>query len=248
MNEPTIDPATQYWDAVRATAERDLGSNLGEGTIVIPSRDREGSTVVVAYPGSGFTLVWCAPAVADRLAELAGPIPLTGVEFLEATKEMGAKHVGDGHHRVLPSPVELTADPSTEIIQLDRDNTEHRALIQRLVDASSEDDLDESELEMDNLDSAIVVALRDGEIASFASARPWEVGPRFDDIGVITHPDHRGHRLGSQVVAELCRRQQSAGRLMFYNCDVQNAGSNRLAETVGFTLVCRVTGVSLPAE
>lgn len=32
---------------------------------------------------------------------------------------------------------------------------------------------------------------------------------------------------------------------MFYNCDEENEGSNRLSERVGFELVATVAGVSL---
>ena len=43
----------------------------------------------------------------------------------------------------------------------------------------------------------------DQRVIAYASGRPWRLDPDFDDIGVLTHPAHRGHRLGAAVGFEI---------------------------------------------
>ena len=69
--------------------------------------------------------------------------------------------------------------------------------------------------------------------------------PAFDDIAVITHPEHRHKGLAAAVVSALSSQQQAAGRLLFYSCDVDNIGSNHVAGSVSFDLVATVTAVSI---
>lgn len=237
----SIDPVRRLIEAVSTKASGDLGRALPAATTVVASADREGSTSAVAYPLGDRTVIWCAPAVAPRLESLNGPGALTADEFLAVAAELGGTFVGMGRCRVLNTAPEAPSREGYDLIGLDRDNEADRQLLAAFIAACSKDDLDEAELDMDELDPAIVVAVApDGSIASYASGRDWWMDADFDDVAVITHPDHRGHRLGAVVVAEFAKQRMSAGRLMFYNCDVKNLGSNRVAETVGFELVVTV--------
>lgn len=68
---------------------------------------------------------------------------------------------------------------------------------------------------------------------------------RFDDVGIVTTPTYRGRGLGRAAVGHLVRQQHNRGRLALYNCDVDNVGSDRLAESLGFTLAQTVASVRL---
>lgn len=245
---PESDPAKRYVDAVVHEAAKDLGRELPLGTIVVGATDREDSTTAVAYPLGDRTIVWCSPAIATRLAALDQPHAMTVDEFIAAAEELGATFFASGRARVMTTaPNDVRSDAlhaDYDLVELDRDVAADRELLATFVAECSADDLDEAELDMDELDPAILVALApDGSIASYASGRHWWLDADFDDIAVLTHPDHRGRRLGAFTVAEYVRRRQAGGRLMFYNCDVANLGSNRVAEAVGFELMVTVAAV-----
>jgi GNAT superfamily N-acetyltransferase len=231
--------------AVTTAANETLGREVPLGTTVVASSAREGSTIAVAYPLGLRTIVWCAPALGDALASLNGPVALSNDEFTARARGLGGVLDGAGRHRVLSTPAPDPAVDPSRIIGLDREEPGHRMLISAFIDRCTDEDLDEAELDIGQLDEAIVGVLDEsGALASYASARPWVFDSQFDDVAVITHPDHRGRGLGTAAVAALSQRRQAVGRIMFYNCDVDNPSSNRLAEAVGFELVYTVTGVS----
>lgn len=239
------DPAALLVAAVRTAASSALGRELPSGTTVVPSPDRQGSELAVAYPLGDRTVVWCAPGLGARLEALNDPVALDNDEFVTRAVALGGVFGGAGHQRVLSRPApKPTVDPS-RLVVLDRDDADDRRLIAAFVDRCSADDLDEAELAMDELDEAIVGVLDpSGALASYAGARPWRFDAGFDEVGVITRPDQRGNGFGTAAVAALSQRRQRIGRMMFYNCDVDNVGSNRVAEAAGFELVYTVTGVS----
>jgi RimJ/RimL family protein N-acetyltransferase len=239
------DPAALLVEAVSAAASSTLGRELPAGTTVVGSPDREGSKFAVAYPLGDRTIVWCAPARRAALETLNGPVALGNDEFVVRATELGGVFDGRGHQRVLARPAPDPAVEPSRLVVLDRDDADDRRLIAAFVDRCSADDLDDAELAMDELDEAIVGVLdASGALASYASARPWRFDARFDDVAVITRPDQRGRGLGTAAVAALSRRRQRVGRMMFYNCDVDNLGSNGVAEAAGFELVYTVTAVS----
>jgi GNAT superfamily N-acetyltransferase len=246
MTSPAVaDAASLLVQALTVAAGRMLGRELGAGTTVVADGGREGSDVAVAYPLGDRTIVWCAPALGERLRPLNGRVALGNDEFVARSSELGGVCSGAGRQRVLPRPAPDATVDSSRLVVVDRDDPDDRRLVAAFVDRCAHDDLDEAELDMDELDEAIVGVLDPaGALASYASARPWRFDARFDDIAVITRPDQRGRGLGTEAVAALCRRRQRIGRMMFYNCDVDNLGSNRLAEVLGFQQVCTVTAVS----
>ena len=198
----------------------------------------------MAYPLGDQTVIWCAPALARRLAPLERPTAITGDEFLAAAESLGGSLVGRGLNRVLIGEPASVADQRYRPIELDRDAAADRQLLATFIDACSKDDLDEAELDLDELDPAILVLVDErGSIASYASGRSWAQDADFDDIAVITHPAHRGRHLGSIAVAEFVRRQRGRGRLALYKHDVENEGSNRVASRVGFEVMTSVVAV-----
>jgi GNAT superfamily N-acetyltransferase len=240
-----LDAADRLIAAVTTAAGDALGCEPPTGTAIVASEAREGSKLAVAYPLAERTIVWCAPGLASRLAPLEGPTVLDNDEFTARASELGGVYEGAGHHRVLARPAPEPAVETSRLVVLDRGDAEHRALIAAFIDRCSDDDLDEAELSIELLDEAIVGVLDDaGALVSYASSRPWVFDACFDDVAVITRPDQRGRGLGAAAVAELSRRRQAVGHSMFYSCDIENIGSSRLAESVGFQLVYTVTAVS----
>ena len=234
-----------YVQAVHAAAAADLGSELAAGTNVVAAADREGSTAAVLYPLGASTVVWCAPELRPRLATLDGQPALDVEGFMRVTGDLGATPVGTGHHRVLTTQLSAPTIGPERIAELHRSNPTDVERIAEFVDACSDDDLDEAELDLDELDPAIFAVLDEaGAIDAYSSARPWSIGGAFDDIAVITRPGRRGQGLGATAVRALIAARQPLGRLMFYNCHAENLGSNRLAESLGFELVMTVAAAS----
>jgi GNAT superfamily N-acetyltransferase len=230
---------------VTGAAASAFGRTLPPGTTVVATPDREGSNIAVAYPLGAQTIVWCSADLRSELASLNGPIPLSCEDFLIRAERLGGVAVGRGNHRVLPKPAPDPALGSAQLVVLRRDDPNDRRRISAFIDGCSASDLDEAELAIDELDEAIVAVTDDsGALAAYASARPWAIDARFDDIAVITHPDHRGHGFATAAVVGLSRWRQRQGRSMFYNCDVDNVGSNRVAEAAGFEYVYTVAGAS----
>jgi predicted GNAT family acetyltransferase len=183
--------------------------------------------------------------MASRIESLDGPTALTHDDFLSAAAVLGGTHAGSGRNRVLAIAAPRPAVAPSRLVTLDRDRADDRTLIATFIDQCSAHDLDEAEVAIDELDVAIAAVLADdGTIASYASARPWAFDPDFDDIGVITHPQHRGQHLGAAAVSHLSQEQQRRGRMMFYNCNVDNVGSNRVAEAAGFEVVSTIAAAS----
>ncbi len=243
---PQQAPRHRYTAGVTATAETRLGTDLGIGTTVIADPERAGTNVAVIYPLEQHTLVWCGPEHAPALEYLADEVPLGAADVVEQLLRRGGGVLGSGNHRVLDGRPADRSDAGSRLVSLDPSDAVARRRLQRFVDDCDPDDLDEAELAMDDLDDTILVALADDEtIAAFSSVRPWSIDPAFDDIAVITHPAHRQRGLGAAVVSALSSQQQAVGRLLFYGCDVNNVGSNHVAESVGFSLVATVTAVSI---
>ena len=236
----------RYRAGVRAAAEAKLGEQIGVGTTIVADPERAGTNAAVIYPLGRHTLVWCSPALAPGLGWLADGVPFGGDDVVEKLLERGGALLGAGNHRVLDiRPAERPA-AGFRLTSLDPAEPAARRRLQSFIDDCDPDDLDEAELAMDDLDDTIVVALADDDtIAAFSSVRPWSIDPDFDDIAVLTHPRHRRKGLAAGVVSALSGQQQTAGRLLFYGCDVDNIGSNHVAESVGFSLVATVTAVSI---
>ena len=128
---------------------------------------------------------------------------------------------------------------------LDRDVADDVAVLAEFVNAISQDDLDEVELDLDELDP-FIVALFDGDtMVAYGSGRPDSRAAVFDDIGVLTHPDHRRRGLGVRVVAEFVKRRRASDptRRMLYRCNTDNVASNAVAESLGFSFANTVGAV-----
>lgn len=246
--------AQRYLEQTRAAVEADLGASLLAGTSLVPADDRLGSRIATCYPFDGRTAVWCDPDVAEQLAPIVGPTPLSARDFVTSCTELGAEVRGIGLNRVLDGP---PLDPHIElgacsIRSLDRNDAADVALIAAFRAAVSDADAEEAELDVDDLDPHIVAAIEStddqhGErMLAFAGARLAD-SIQFDDIGVITHPAARWRGLGVACVHRLIESRRASDTPAMYRCEADNTGSGRIAERLGFDLVQTVGSVRFGA-
>lgn len=246
-------PLDIYFSAIADAAEAAVGVPLGDGTVVAPEADRAGGGSATSYPTPRGTVIWCDPALVDTLSALltdAADGALDSERFASLAVDAGASVLGFGRNRVLEGPLQSPrALPGAVSVQLlDRDEAGDVALLAELAAASSDDDLDEADLDLDNLDPFYAGLIEDGRLVAYACGRPSEIDERFDDIGVLVHPGYRQRGLGASAVAAFVERRQAAdpSRLMLYRCTTENAGSNAVSESLGFTLAHTIGAVRFP--
>lgn len=240
-------PSERYVAALLAAAEAAHGGPIGPGTTLVVDPQRLGTGTATCYPTPRGAIVWCDALVRDRLAPVEASPALAAEEFVAAATELGAHLVGYGRNRVLDT------DPRRPQADLDDLVVRHVglgepppiAMLGGLIAACDADDLDAADLDLDHLDPRSTLVVSAGStIAAYASGRPADIDPSFDDIAVLTHPAFRGHRLGALAVHEFARARRSEGRHLLYRCAVENVASDRLAESLGFTLVTSIGAVS----
>jgi GNAT superfamily N-acetyltransferase len=237
-----------YLAALIDAGEVAHGRPLGPGTTLVVDPRRTGTGTATCYPTPHASMVMCDPGVVERLVPVESDMALSAREFVEAAQRLGATVVGYGHIRVLDGHLRRPdADLGDLVVRhFGADDGAPVSMLAALIAACEDDEVDEVELELDRLDPALsLVVAPDGTIAAYASARPHEVASSCDDIGVLTHPAWRGRRLGALAVHELIGQFRTAGRSWMYRCDADNVGSNRVAESLGFTLVTTIGAVSL---
>ncbi|MYW62627.1 GNAT family N-acetyltransferase [Streptomyces sp. SID8379] len=102
-------------------------------------------------------------------------------------------------------------------------------------------------------DSAWITASWGGPLGLAASGHGWIAtdrtgtalaiacayfrGSRYEDVAVLTRPDHRRHRLALACVSALCDDITARGHTPSWNCSTLNRASRLLAWTAGFRLV-----------
>jgi GNAT superfamily N-acetyltransferase len=230
---------------VSALADRmGLGSAVHEpGTSVVAADDRSGSAMVVAYSISAHTVLWCDPAIAGALAEVADASITKPLDEIGAWGERsGWKHISSAYMQLLRSSgiMRPQADASIVIRPLDRHNAQHIAMIDTFKAVLSDDDRDEADLDRSELDDHILAVVDEQGIAAFASQRPFVYADQFADIAIATRPDTRGRGLGRIAVTALCDEIGSTDLVPLYRCDTRNQGSVRLSASLGFVPVITV--------
>lgn len=73
------------------------------------------------------------------------------------------------------------------------------------------------------------------ETGALLSAASLIVEGQIADVGVLTHPDHRGRGLGKAVVTALIHRALEAGLTVQYMTQQENTGSRRIAAALRLT-------------
>lgn len=77
-------------------------------------------------------------------------------------------------------------------------------------------------------------AFRDGQLVSVACS--FEIGDRYEDIGVVTEAGFRGQGLAGACAERLCSEIFARGRVPSWSTVRENTPSLRVAEKLGFTL------------
>ena len=219
------------------------------GTTVVAAEDRSDSSMVVAYSISAHTVLWCDPALAEDLSELAEASRSKSLDEISTWAERaGWERAGVAQMQLLRSTglTRPTVDPSVEIRSLDRDRSDDVALIDAFKAALPDDDRDQAELDNAELDEHMVAVVDDRGIAAFASQQPFLYADRFADIATATRPDVRGRGLGRRAVAALCDEIETRKDLPLYRCDTENHGSVRLSASLGFVPVIKVVAFKRP--
>jgi GNAT superfamily N-acetyltransferase len=245
-----MNPSERYVASLLAAAETEHGRPLGPGTTIVVDPERAGTGSASCYPTPYTSIVWCDPSLLERLAPIESSKTLSAEEFVVAADALGAVLVGYGRIRTLDGDLRRPdADLGDLIVRhIDVGDAAPISMLDSLIAACDDDDIEEADLDLDYLDPTLTLLIAaDGTIAAYASSRPHDLLVDFEDISVVTHPAWRGRRLGALAVYEHVRRSRAEGRCWLYRCDLDNTGSNRLAETLGFTLVTTIGAVSFPS-
>ncbi len=212
------------------------------GTTVSPDPERAKNNVTAGYQLGQHLVISCDPAAEAMLRRATATIEPSLAGWMSCAEQLQASLLG-GARMALRDPqsprATLTSAPLPDgysARSLAPANPADRDLIADLIQASADDDLEEAELALDDLDPIIEAILdQTGSIASYASARPFELAPEYGDIAVITAPQFRHRGLGAASVTHLCDRLSREGLEPLYRCDDHNEGSIALSLRLGFT-------------
>lgn len=79
----------------------------------------------------------------------------------------------------------------------------------------------------------------DGEIVSVCSENPQFADENETELGVETHPDHRGRGYAASNLAASCDYLIKRGQTVRYKCDLSNVPSQKTAEKAGMKLYAK---------
>lgn len=213
------------------------------GVSVAGHPDRAGSGVTSGYVFGERFVITCDPAAEEMLAAAVADMEPTLTGWSAVANSCGGEFLGAGRMSLHESDeIAMPSLPDGFGWQtLLRDQDASLALIKNLIAVSSEDDLEEAELAIDDLDDIMEgIIAPSGEIAAYGSSRPFDLVEGYGDIGVITHGEYRRSRLGAAVVQAVCVRLQGSGIEPLYRCDEANVASSQLSESMGFIPVTRL--------
>ena len=218
------------------------------GTTVVPANDRSGSSMVVAYWISEHTVLWCDPAIADELAELADPTTSKSQgEISSWAALVGWEAVSFARMQLLRASGVVPATASSVVLRaLDRERVDDVALVNTFKATLSDEDRDEADLDGDLLDEHMLAVVDERGIVAFASQQPALYADGFGDIAIATRPDARGRGIGRIAVAALCDEIEARGLFPLYRCDEANPASLTLSASLGFVPVVRVLACKRP--
>lgn len=223
--------ALEAWLAGDSGAPGSSGEGAPEQRVVVDPRADAARRPSILRLVTGASILAVSGNVATELGVAAG-------DRLDESRMRAALHdagfrLNDPDHVFLLSEGEqrVVADeqPADGVRALGPNDTE---LFDRFVAGCPEDDVDEAFVELDHW--AVVGRVVDGELVAAASAYPWRGGP-LADIGVITHPAHRGRGHAVAVVRALARTVIERDHEPQYRCQLDNVGSVRVAHAARFT-------------
>lgn len=99
----------------------------------------------------------------------------------------------------------------------------------------SEEDLDGASVELDHW--MVFGAFEGDALVAVGSSYPFEDDVALADMGVVTHPDHRGQGHARSVIYALARAALAADHEPQYRCQLDNTSSVKLASRSGFVSI-----------
>jgi GNAT superfamily N-acetyltransferase len=206
------------------------------GTSVHAHEDRRGTGLVTHYPLGVRSALWSDPDVAESVtAAIArhADEPLTRAGWDSIARSQGAVPVGVGLEHLLPDRWVAPSAAAT-VVDFDPELPDTVRRVTDLLARCPEDDRDEADFDPQHLDPFLVGWVDGDELVALAGGRPEPVRPGFHDIGVLVRPDRRREGIGVALVAAVSARLLDAGEYPLYRCNLDNVGSRRLAEQVGY--------------
>jgi len=205
---------------------------------------RPGSTFISRQKLASSGAVYITHILAHAFVELG---PSLGEEF-------GQSLLGIAERNPLSASLVSDVVPTDRLVSVDRGLIFHLEP-GRLIEHTPQDGIDRRFLEQGDaqalsqlfdacdageVDDAFVAVGHEIAVGCLEGERIVSAGSgyrlnRFMDLGVLTHPAHRGRRLAPSVVAALCASASKLGVVAQYRCDVTNPSSRRVAEQRGFT-------------
>lgn len=252
-----MDVRQRFLSGLASAAGFDPGLLGRPGTVVVGGEDRAGSGAVACYEAGEQIVLWCDPELVSSLDALADPDRGADIETVtQAAASSGLELKATADMRVLLGPpATLAPVPSAYTHRwLQGDRAEDLELVRAFADRSDPDDVEQAALdELDDFgqERGINVLVPSGtersdELIAYASAIPWPWDEEFSDIGVLVDPDHRRQGLGTLVVGHTVAALQRENRLPLYRHEQRNAGSQRIAEAVGFEQVTSLSYFAPP--
>lgn len=178
------------------------------------------------------TYVLAAPAVRDlpgvsdardeaelRAALTAGGITLNGPDHLFFLDDATKQRLRD------------TENPSSVRALTEAD----RAAFDAFEAGVSEEDLDGASVELDHW--MVFGAFEGDTLVAVGSSYPFDDGVALADMGVVTHPEHRGKGHARSVIYALSRGALAVDHEPQYRCQTDNTASVKLAQGSGFVSI-----------
>ncbi len=240
-----------FTEGVAALMGADVNLLAQPGTTAVADPARLGSRRVACYRIGDHTLMPCDPDILGTVGTLGSEdASLTDDGFRSWVDEVGGSVLGQAVMKVVGPEGLRLVDPVGDVHVFDWSRPADVASMQQFVNQSSEDDLDDAEIAMDDLDELAVGLLdANGRIVAYASSRPYEKELPFGDIGVLTAEAGRGSGVGRSVVSALIRELLvPAGIEPLYRCDPENLGSHRLSAALGFEVAISLSLAELAAR
>ena len=238
---------TRYLEGLARHFDVSIGLFGTPGSIVVPAPERMGTGRVSHHHIGRHSLIWADPELEVELADWnRRRYPITFDELRTVAFGASAELLGHGLEHVVPAT--YRSDPwASQLTVLDGRSSSTIETVRSLLDACSQDDLDEAEFEIDALDPYLVGWFEAGRLVALGGGRPEKFRPNCMDIGVLVDPDARLLGRGRAVVGGVADLVLEAGHVPLYRCDSSNIGSQRLCRSVGFELVVELDAFQWPA-
>jgi RimJ/RimL family protein N-acetyltransferase len=228
---------------IHAFWAQELGCEPGDlthpGTRLVPFEEWRGGGRVSILRREGASIVRLAPGLLDLLLQAlqwheettSGSPQSRGITTRDLQAWLGEGRISPRptDHLYYLAPAAFRPFVAGEARQL---GPADAALLAELNAACTPHDRQQGEVEIDH--PVVFGCFSDGQMAAAASFIYY--GDAVADVGVITHPQRRGHGFGKAAVTGLSQWGLAQGRLLQYRAAVTNPGSMRIAESLGYGL------------